>query len=55
MADFNKQRLFIVIAAGVGVLAAFLPWAKVWHCSESAPGLCPCHRVKKGSDQVPNS
>ena len=29
MADFNKQRLFIVIAAGVGVLAAFFPWAKV--------------------------
>ena len=27
MADFNKQRLFIVIAAGIGVIATFLPWA----------------------------
>ena len=41
MADFNKQRLFIVIAAGVGVLAAFLPWTKVsfFGMSESSIGL----------------
>ena len=41
MANFNKQRLFIVIAAGVGVLAAFLPWAKVsfFGISETSIGL----------------
>ena len=41
MEGFNKQRLFIVIAAGVGVLATFLPWAKVsiFGLTESVSGL----------------
>lgn len=41
MEGFNKQRLFILIAAGVGVIATFLPWAKVslFGFSESALGL----------------
>lgn len=41
MADFNKQRLFIVIAAGIGLLSAFLPWAKVsiFGISDTSMGL----------------
>ena len=41
MADFNKQRLFIVIAAGIGILSAFLPWAKVslFGISDTSIGL----------------
>lgn len=41
MENFNKQRLFIVIAAGIGVLSTFLPWAKVslFGISDTASGF----------------
>jgi hypothetical protein len=37
----HKQRLFIVIAAAVGILSAFLPWARVsmFGMSVSANGM----------------
>ena len=40
MKEFNKQKQFIIIAAGVGIIAAFLPWAKItFFVSETSIGL----------------
>ncbi|PID88171.1 MAG: hypothetical protein CSB06_01650 [Bacteroidia bacterium] len=41
MEGFNKQRLIFLIVAGIGVLAAFLPWMKVsvFGISQTASGM----------------